>query len=202
VELAVWLYLSGGWKPWAASFAAGPRLGLGYRHERYEFEGYGAEGWQILEGERVDARLPGSTHAITYRADRSLPFAALRLPLSSRLARLQIGTELRLSALRSADSDNHVLRNKRSASSAWGAAVAGVVTGRIPVAGSVGAPGLYVGGRLELAYERTGTGRWKQRYYGDDPYLPGDETQENIPDSDYFAETVCAAFLVTTEHSF
>lgn len=150
------------------------RYGLALRAEYFSFEMFGAEGWQSKPGSEpvlVDES-PGRL-VLTYELFRVMP----RLYADIALAR---GSKASWNAVVSAapafakDYDDHVLRRKESETQAYGFEL-GLRTGvalRISSALSLTAD-------ADLAWMWS-KGEMDQRFYGDDPFTPDDESGVSI----------------------
>lgn len=152
------------------------RYGLALRAEYFSFEMFGAEGWQRIPGpEPVFVEESPGSLVLTYELLRVMP----RLYADMTLAR---GSKTSWNAVVSAgpafakDHDDHVLRLKESETQAYGFEL-GLRTGVALRISSV----LSLTADADLAWMWS-KGDMDQRWYGDDPFTPKDETGVSIRD--------------------
>jgi len=174
---------------------------VGYRHQLFVFDIHGAEGWVLgAGGQRIDAAIGDDVHAIHYVGHHALPFVGLGLTAAWRAFRLDAGA--RVLAVISVNHDDHVLRNKEGDGRAYGAGIAASVSPRWRVAGRARGWGLWVGPALELQYLYGGGGTLEQRYYDDDPSVPGDQRGLSIPDSAFSVSSMQLSAMFNARFTF
>jgi hypothetical protein len=201
IDAGVWLYVTGGPAPWKRQFPWGLAVGVGYRHQHLSYDGYGATGWQDLDGTGHQyASLPSDVLAISYRFDRAQPYLGMRLPWN--LGRVDLQLEARAAVVRSLDIDDHVLRNKRARGTAWGGEASGAFTTLVRVTDRGQSPAIRLGGRAEIALMRTAEGTWSQAYYADDPSFDGNQLGTSLPDVRYYVTSTRVTGLLTVEAAF
>lgn len=172
-------------------------LVAGYRHEYYDFDAYGADGWQLdLNGRKVSVSIDESIHAVNYKSHHLLPFVGVSLR-NRFFEQLLLDTRLSLMGVISIDTDRHVIRNKQMDGRAYGLGVQLDAFPRWEFAG-----GFSLGMDLRLQYLYGGWGTLEQFYYADDPGLPGDQTTEEIPDADFYITSLHFLALVVGMLSF
>ena len=199
LEAAIWLYLGGTERPWVTPTAVRPALGFGYRHDNFNYRGYGASGWQDDGTGQQHFTIPDNLLAITYDTDRYQPFVALYLPLLGAETPVQLGLMVRALLLHETDEDTHILRGKLATGSAWGGGGHGALILQAPVAGREPVWRLYLGTRIEGGYQQTANGNWSQYFYADDPSTAENETGTSVQDVDYYVETTLGAGVVTLQ---
>jgi outer membrane protease len=172
-------------------------LVAGYRHEYYDFNAYGADGWQLDQnGNQMHLLIDDSVHAVHYQSHHLLPFAGVSLR-NRFFERLLLDSRLNLMGVISLDSDRHVIRNKQMDGRAYGLGVQLDAFPRWEFEG-----GFSFGLDLRLQYLYGGWGTLEQHYYADDPGLPGDQTNEKIPDADFKVTSLHFMALVVGMLSF
>jgi len=177
-------------------------LRLGYRHLFLSSSAWGAEGWQLNgQARQVPVSIEPGTRGIDYVTHRFLPYVGAGL--EARLGeRFTLEPELRLLMAFARNHDDHVLRNKEGKAFTAGLGVLLGVSPRFLLARSAsGAVSVSVGADVELVY----LGAWgtlKQDYYGDDPFLSGDQTGTPIPDSDFRTTSLTASLMALGEVTF
>jgi len=172
-------------------------LHFGYRHEVLNLDAWGVDdGWQLGQnGAQVPVSLDPHTLAAEFDGHHLYPYVGV-------LYRVRAGKRFRCevrgvgTGFVSIEKDDHVLRSKRMNSLGWGL---GALVGARPEwvfekdrKTGKGAT-VSVGLGLEVQYARTLTGTIEQEYYSDDPGFAGDQTQQEIPDSDYYAQVLRVA---------
>lgn len=173
---------------------------LGFRWESNVYDIYGATGWQLdRSGGRVSFSLADSIHALHYQTKYGIPFAGARLDALIGEA-LLLGLEARVLVAFSSHDDDHLLRFKRAHAATTGVGASIIVEPRWDLGGS--SLHAYLGIATEIFYLRSAGGTLTQKYYADDPSLPGDQSQQPIPDANFFYDIVRAQMLATFEVSF
>jgi hypothetical protein len=162
---------------------------LGYRHQMFVFDIFGAEGWVLdLEGVRRGLALADDFHGIHFVGHHALPFVGLGL--NADWDAFRIDSSLRALGVISVTHDDHVARNKDGDGRAYGAGVSLSVATTWRVAGREESWALRVGPQLDFQYLNGGTGTLEQRYYGDDPSIAGDQAGESLPDTDFHVSSL------------
>ena len=176
---------------------------LGYRHEYYEFDAYGGNGWYLDDHmNKVWVEVSESIHVVHYTTNHMLPYAGFSFR-SRAFERLLIDTGIRIFGVFSRDRDDHVVRNKELNGNAKGIGVGLNVAPRWQLIGaSEDSFSLSLGTNLYIEYLHAFEGTLKQAYYADDPTLPGDQTLEQIPDADFHVKSLLYGVLATVEVSF
>ncbi|MBI2394675.1 MAG: hypothetical protein HYV09_34220 [Deltaproteobacteria bacterium] len=169
----------------------------GFRYESYAHDVRGASGWQLDQtGSRVSVALPDDTLALTYDTRYRIAFLGVRVDgqLSPNAVFV---TEARVLGSWSSHEDDHVLRHKIARSEPYGLGFALSGGPALRVGKS-----MHLGLSLQLQYLRAVSGSLKQRYYADDPYLDGDQTQLAIPEVDFSFTLLRATLLAFAEARF
>jgi len=173
---------------------------LGYRHEWLDLSAFGADGWQLDDDVRVAVDLAADTRAADYRLHRLLPFLGVGLQ-AWLLEVLLLDVELRLLGVFGLDRDDHVLRNKLARGTAYGLGTSLSLAPRWSIA-LTAALRLALGVVFEVQYLNGFAGTLEQDYYADDPYLPGDETALDLPDVDFYLESLRFTLQAVVELRF
>ena len=164
------------------AFFSRPRLRLeavlGYTHERFSYEIFGVEGWQLDpgSGERVSFSLYEGINVLDYEVTYNVPYLGISVrALPGR--RVKIDAEFLYSPRASAeDHDDHLLRFKTADSDCDGNAYMGSLEVIWAPQRFAGGLGWSFGVGADLKYVTT-EGDQTQRWYGDDPADPSvDET--------------------------
>jgi len=169
-------------------------LHFGYRHEAVYLEAWGVEdGWQMAPlGQQSQIFVDSHTEMADFDAHHLFPYAGV-------LYRVKAGKRFRCEirgvgmGFVSVETDDHVLRSKKLQSLGWGL---GALVGARPEwvfekdKKSGKGASVSIGLGVEAQYARTLVGTMEQAYYDDDPGLPGDQSDQEIPDSDYFAQVI------------
>lgn len=170
---------------------------FGFRYESYAHDVRGASGWQLDQtGNRVGVSLPDDTLALTYDTRYRIAFLGARLDgqLSPKAVFV---TEARVLGSWSSHEDDHVLRHKLARSEPYGLGVALSAAPALRVGKTV-----HLGLSMQLQFLRAVTGALQQRYYADDPYIDGDQTQLAIPEVDFSFTLLRASLLAFAEARF
>jgi hypothetical protein len=183
---------------------AGPVLDLivGYRHEAMTFDAWGIEGWQLdSSGRTVSVFLGSETRGIHYETHKILPNIGLAMHghvTGTMLLDAQASALLAVSV----DDDDHVLRFKRGTATSTGAGFLLRVAPRWIVAGREAGPAaVAIGFDAQLRY-LAAWGTLHQRFYADDPSLPGDQRLSVIPDADFVVTSLSVALRLTLDVIF
>jgi hypothetical protein len=161
-------------------------LVAGLRYEWSAYDAYGASGWQ-LDGMQNEApfSIPDGVHALHYDVRYWLPFVGTGIDFAFG-GPFGLRAEARLIASWSTHDDDHVLRHKLAHSLAHGAGAALTLEPALELTRGEGAAARVLIG-LSGQFQFVGglDGRLEQKYYADDPSLPGDQTGTVIPDADF-----------------
>jgi len=176
---------------------------LGYRHEYYELDAYGAKGWFLDSSmNRVWGEISESVHGIHYTTHHMLPYAGFSFRSRS-FENLVVDTGIRVFGVFSRDHDDHVLRNKDMNGNAMGIGVGLNAAPKWRLIGdSKGSFCLWLGTSLFLEYLHSLSGTLEQAYYADDPSIPGDQSNLQIPDGDFKVKSLLYGVLAILEATF
>jgi hypothetical protein len=153
-------------------------LMAGYRQERYRYDAFGFHGWQLgPRGRRLPRGLSDDVHVLRYTAVRHLPYVGVGA-VDDSLGPFRLEREARLLAVITDDFDEHLLRHKEGFSRSIGVGLLVRVAARREYEHAL----LGIRADLELLHAE---GILEQEYLEDDPSLPGDQADQEIPDSNF-----------------
>jgi hypothetical protein len=175
---------------------------VGYRHQSFDFDGWGITGWQWGVGSvNVPVFLDASTKVIHYDSQNLLPH--IGLGLRARVSpRIVIDADAAFAVVISIEHDDHVLRFKQIDATTTGV---GVILRLAPQWIVYGASSGRASVALGLDAQLCASIAWgtvHQHYYADDPYLPGDQRLVPIPDSAATTPTVAGTLRTTLTFRF
>lgn len=144
---------------------------LGYRYQRIVEDITGYKGWYFDGTDKIPVL--GTEHALYYRVTYQSPSVGMRLLIGQPM-RTTVHLEGSFAPSYMSDFDDHLLRMKSSTASGWGMGGAG--SGGVKLILSKGRKGLkYLDLSARLVYA-SGSMKQTQRFYGDDPGTPDNET--------------------------
>ncbi len=162
-------------------------LHIGYRHEHFTFDAYGAEGWMLGESGRMYGALADGIHALHYEVDHFLPYAGF----------VKGWAEARALVFHARDVDDHLLRSKVGTADAYGLGLGfiGRWRTRLPDWNA------HLGAELEVQLLRSLSGSLHQEFYDDDPNSEANEKGMTF-DSDFSTRSETLQARVGLEFPF